>query len=121
MGYGQMFYGAALSGLLAGALAWLAARERRPIAVALAALAAVAGPLAWNMILRAAHGHQFFTDAPIAVFPVSWQDAGSGVFTIATATVILGVGPLRTRPSTALVQLAILAGIAALLVDIYLY
>jgi hypothetical protein len=24
---------------------------------------------------------QFFHDAPIPVFPISWQDTGSGVFT----------------------------------------
>lgn len=95
MGYGQMLYGAVLS--------------------------ALTGPFAWNAILRAAHGNQFFTDAPIALFPVSWQDTGSGVFAIAVATVILGAGPLRTRPSATLLRLAVLAGIAALLVDVYLY
>ncbi|GAA2386524.1 hypothetical protein GCM10010255_12350 [Streptomyces coeruleofuscus] len=36
-------------------------------------------------MLRAAHVEPFFTDAPIAVFPVSWQDAGSWVFALAVA------------------------------------
>ncbi|MFF4605730.1 hypothetical protein ACFY12_23685 [Streptomyces sp. NPDC001339] len=31
---------------------------------------------------RATHGTQFFTDAPVAVFPISWQDTGSGVFAV---------------------------------------
>jgi hypothetical protein len=39
---------------------------------------------------------QFFLDAPIPVFPISWQDTGSGVFTVAVAALLLGFGPLRT-------------------------
>jgi hypothetical protein len=121
MSWAQMLYGALLSGLAAAALAWLAGGDRRPLAVALTALSAVLGPLAWNAILRAAHGDSFFTDAPIVVFPISWQDTGSGVFAIAAGALILGAGPLRAKPAAAVTRLAALAGLGALLVDIYLY
>jgi hypothetical protein len=60
-------------------------------------------------------------DAPIAIFPISWQDTGSGVFTVAVATLLLGFGPVRAQPARRLAVCAILAGAAALLVDIYLY
>lgn len=88
--------------------------------VATGALAAAVGPLAWNAILRAAHGDQFFTDAPVIVFPVSWQDTGSGVFTLA-ASLGYGLGPLATQPTRTSVRYALLAAVAALFVDVYLY
>ena len=78
--WSQICYGAALSAIAASALLAGATRGRRPSVIVTGALAAATGPVAWNAILRAAHGDQFFTDAPIAVFPVSWQDTGSGVF-----------------------------------------
>ncbi|MDT5189657.1 MAG: hypothetical protein QOI28_1908, partial [Mycobacterium sp.] len=79
------------------------------------------GPAAWNAILHATHADQFFHDAPISVFPISWQDTGSGVFTVALAAVLLGFGPVRADPARRLASLAVLAGLGALLVDIYLY
>lgn len=54
--------------------------------------------------------------APVPVFPVSWQDTGSGVFTIALAAVVLGFGPGRAEPARRVGLLAILAGAGALLV-----
>jgi hypothetical protein len=81
----------------------------------------VAGPIAWNAILRATHASTFFTDAPIVVLPTSWQDTGSGVFALATTTLLLGLGPLRAEQSHRTIRLALLAGLAAFLVDVYLY
>ena len=119
--WGQICYGAALSAIAASALLAGATRGRRPSVIVTGALAAAAGPVAWNAILRAAHGDQFFTDAPIAVFPVSWQDTGSGVFAFAVAAILYGIGPLRAEPARRTVAYGLLAGLAALLVDIYLY
>jgi hypothetical protein len=116
-----IFYGAALSALLAGALVALTARGHRLSAGLGAALAAAVGPVAWNGILRATHADSFFTDAPIRVLPASWQDAGSGVFALATAALILGLGPLRSQPAQRVVRLCLLTGLAAFLVDVYLY
>ena len=72
-------------------------------------------------VLRTAHGDQFFTDAPVTVFPVSWQDTGSGVFTLAAASLGYGLGPLAAQPARTSIRYALLAAVAALLVDIYLY
>ena len=80
IGWGQIGYGAALSALAAGLLVAAVARDRRLPAGLVAAVASGAAAVAWNAILRATHAEQFFTDAPIAVLPASWQDTGSGVF-----------------------------------------
>jgi hypothetical protein len=119
--WGAIAYGAALSAVLAVLLVLLVTRERSIPVLATVAAGAIAGPVAWNAILRAAHGEQFFTDAPIIVFPISWQDTGSGVFTLAALTLALGLGPLRTTPGRRLALIAALGAVGALLVDIYLY
>jgi hypothetical protein len=114
-------YGAVLSAVLAAALVGLAVRPRHPVVIAAAALASAAGPLAWNAILNRLDAAEFFVDAPIPVFPISWQDTGSGVFAVAVAAVVLGFGPLARAPGRRVVLAALLAGLGALLVDIYLY
>jgi hypothetical protein len=113
--------GAALSAILAVVLVAVAVRPRRAAVIATAALSAVVGPVAWNAMLRATGGSSFFVDAPIAVFPVSWQDTGSGVFTLAAGALLLGIGPLRAEPGRRVAAAGLLAAAAALVVDVYLY
>jgi hypothetical protein len=117
----QISYGAVLSGVLAAVALTFLVRPRR-LAVALAGgIATVVGAVAWNAILRAAHGDQFFTDAPVVVLPASWQDIGSGVFALAVAALVLGVGVLPTVPARRVAGHAAVGGLAAFLVDVYLY
>jgi hypothetical protein len=115
-----MGYGAALSVLLAAALTAVP-KPRQASVIVTAAVAAGVGALAWNAILHAAHGANFFTDAPLVILPASWQDTGSGVFAIAVACLALGFGPLAGQPGRRLSITALLAGIGAFLVDVYLY
>jgi hypothetical protein len=115
-----MGYGAALSVVLAAVLTTIPKPRQIPV-IATAAVAAALGAVAWNAILHAAHGADFFTDAPIVVLPASWQDTGSGVFAIAAACLALGFGPLAGQPSRRLASTAVLAGLGAFLVDVYLY
>jgi len=117
----QIAYGAVLSGLLAGVVLAFLARPHRLSAAVGGAVATVAGAVAWNAILRAAHGDQFFTDAPVVVLPASWQDTGSGVFALAAAGVLLGAGVLPAAPARRVAGCAVVCGLAAFLVDIYLY
>lgn len=95
-------------------------RERRPGVLAAGAVAALLGPLLWDLILRHTGG-DFFVDAPGYVFPVSFEDTGSGVFATAIAALILGFGPQRAATGRRLALAALVCGLAALLVDIYLY
>ena len=113
-------YGVALSGLSAGAVVAMLLRERRPSVVMSAAVAAAAAPLTWDLILRRTGG-RFFTDAPGVVFPVTFEDTGSGVFATALSALMLGFGPLHTTSGRRLALTATICGFAALLVDIYLY
>jgi len=113
-------YGVVLSAVLAAIALAFGLRERRVSVLVAAALAAAGGPLAWDVILRHTGG-DFFVDAPGVVFPVSLEDTGSGVFATALATLLLGFGPLRAATARRLALAAATCGVAALLVDIYLY
>jgi len=118
--WGAVAYGVVLSGVAAAAAVALLLRERRRAVVVTAAVAAAVAPLGWDLILRHTGGN-FFVDAPGYVFPVSYEDTGSGVFAMALAALALGLGPLRAAPGRRLTLAAIVCGLAALLVDVYLY
>ncbi len=120
LSWGAIGYGAALSAVL-GVLLALIARERRPLVLVGVAVGAGAGPVAWNAILRATRADQFFVDAPIPAFPISWQDTGSGVFALAALALILAAAVPATSSPRRVAGLALLGAISALLVDIYLY
>jgi hypothetical protein len=119
--WNSIVYGAALSAVAAGALVAMARRELRPNLLLLSALSAGVGALAWNAVLHRVHGREFFVDAPLALLPASWQDAGSGVFATAAATVLLGLGALRRESALRASIAALLCGLASFLVDVYLY
>ena len=108
-----------VSGLAAAVAVRFLLRERRPASWR-GRVAAAAGPLAWNVILRHTGG-DFFVDAPVAVFPISLQDTGSGVFATALSALLLGFGPLRAATGRRLALVTTVCGLAASLVDIYLY
>jgi hypothetical protein len=114
-------YGAVLSAALAVALALFAARERQTAVLASVGIGTAGGPLAWNAILKFTEANQFFVDAPIPLFPVSWQDTGSAVFAVAVTGPILGLGPLAGGPGARIAGHSLLGAVAALLVDVYLY
>lgn len=116
--WGTIFYGATLSGVLAVVAALILLRERRPHVLALVAVSAMVGPIGWNAVLHTAGNADFFHDAPIAIFPVSWQDCGSGVWALAAASV--AQGSIQTSARRALL-LAVVTAVVAWLVDIYLY
>lgn len=121
LSWGVIAYGAALSAVLAVLLVGLLARERAPGVLVIVAIGTVAGPVAWNTILRATAADQFFVDAPVPLVPVSWQDTGSGIFTLAALALVLGFGPLRTGSGGRVALLSLLGALAALIVDTYLY
>lgn len=122
MSYGQMLYGAGLSAVLALALVAVPGKCRRPTILALCALAAFLMPLAWNTILRHTGATGSFShDLPFRPFPISWQDTGSGVFTLAGAAMVLALGPGRKERPPRVAALAAWTALGALLIDIYTY
>jgi len=117
-----MLYGAVLSAALAAVLIALGGNRRRPAIVLAAALAALVMPLAWNLMLRKTGATGVFShDVPFKLFPISFQDTGSGVFTLAGASMALGLGPAGHGTAPRVARLALLTALAALLIDIYTY
>ena len=119
--WSQILYGATLSAIVAAAILILSSRPRRTSIIIVGAVAAALGPIAWNAILHTVNGSEFFVDAPLVVFPVSWQDTGSGVFATAAAALLLGFGPARSESGQRLSLQALIVGLSALVVDVYLY
>lgn len=116
-----MLYGAALSALLAAILVTLPFRPRRISTVLTAATSAFLGPVSWNWVLRSTGATGAFShDAPVPPMPISWQNVGSAVTTLALAGVLLGLGPLNANARRSSV-IALLSALAALLIDVYLY
>lgn len=118
--WGATIWGIIAAGVLAVVAVWFLLRERRLSVLAASGAAALLGPLLWNLVLRHTGG-DFFVDAPGYVFPVSFEDAGSGVFATALAALVLGFGPLRDETGRRVALTVLTSGLAALLVDIYLY
>jgi hypothetical protein len=122
MSWFAMTYGAALSAVLAVALVAYPGRDRRPGTLVAVAGSALAMPIFWNMILRVTGATGIFShDLPFRPFPISWQDVGSGVFTLAGAAVAIGLTAGSALPAARAVRLALWTALAALLIDIYLY
>lgn len=117
-----MFVGALLSAVVTLFLLLLVRRERRPGVVATAAGLALLMPMAWNSILNWTGAIGLFShDLPFPPFPVSWQDTGTGVFTLAGAATALMAGPCRRDAPRSIAATAALTALAALVVDVYLY
>jgi hypothetical protein len=117
-----MTYGAALSAVLALVLVAYATKDRRRTVLAAAAGAALVMPICWNTILRLTGATDAFShDLPFRPFPISWQDTGSGVFTLAGAALAYALIAAPTDPAPRTARLALWTALAALLVDIYLY
>jgi hypothetical protein len=117
--WGTISYGAALSGVAATVVVFLWAR--RATTALTAGVSAFLGSLAWNAILHDVGGTGFFHDAPVSVLPASWQDTGSGVFTLAVACLLLGAGPLAPSPGRSVASTSFICALVAFLVDVYLY
>src|SRR6266581_8326336 len=94
------------------ALPW--SRRRRRFAIG--GLTTFAGWIAWYLTLNATHAAGFNTDAPLIA--VSWADAGSGVLAfVVTAGVLTVLAP--NEPAKRVVGAAAVAGLLALVVDIF--
>ncbi len=117
-----MLYGGALSAVAAALLITVTTRPRRVRLIASAAAAAFLMPLAWNSVLRVTGTTAAFShDAPFPPLPVSWQDTGSGVATLAGAAVLLAVAAGPNQTARSVLRGALLAGLAAFLIDVYTY
>ena len=118
--WGATIWGILVSAALAAVGVRFLLKERRTSVLVASASAALLGPLLWDLILRHTGG-KFLVDAPGYVFPVSYEDTGSGVFATAIAALLLGFGPLRADMGRRVALNVLICGLAAFLVDVYLY
>lgn len=104
-------------GALAAAVlaAWPWAREK--ITFVVAGVAAMAGMMAWNFVLHWSNTASLNVDAPI--IGLSWQDVGSGVWAFLVTALVLGLIVLREEPARRVVGAAGIAGVIAMVVDIF--
>jgi len=107
---------AVVAGIAAGALSAAVAWARQRGRFLVVAASTTAGFIAWNLTLNATHAVDFNVDAP--VIGLSWADAGSGVIAFVFTVAVLG---LLERQETAgrVVGIAALAGVAAMVVDLF--
>lgn len=103
-------------GLAAAVLsAWSWARRRRRFM--LVGLATTAGVIVWNSVLNLTHATGFDVDGPI--LSLSWQDVGSGIFAFTLSALALGLITERQEPAGTVVRAAAIAGLVAMIFDIF--
>jgi hypothetical protein len=83
-----------------------------------AGLAATVGFAAWNLTLNATHATGFNVDAPIV--GVSRADAGSGILAFTVTALVLGLVAARNEMAGLVEGAASVAGVIALLVDLFM-
>jgi hypothetical protein len=107
---------AVLAGVVAAGATALLPWARAAGRFAVCGLSTTAGFIAWNLTLNASHAAGLNTDAPVV--GVSWADAGSGVLAFVVTALVLAAW-WRREPAGRVVGTAALAGLAALVVDIF--
>ncbi len=113
----EIVWTAALATAVVTAVFAVRPATRTPRHLIAAAVGTLGGWLVWNFTLHATHATQFDTDAPVV--GVSWADAGSGVLVFVAVALLLGLIVDRDQPAGRVIGMAATAGIAALIVDIF--
>jgi hypothetical protein len=118
----QILWAVFYSASLAGALLAAVQRPHRAAVAVVGALVAAVSAVGWSFIVRAMHQVSTFTEVPrLFVFPVVWEDLGSGVLGLGLALLMFAVGPLRTVPVRLLFPPALVPAGSALVTYIYVF
>jgi hypothetical protein len=108
-----------IAGVLTAAVLWFAwwwSRLNRRFIVA--GVSSTVGFALWNLTLNATGAvPNFDVDAP--VIPLSWADAGSGVFACLVTALVLGLLTDRREPADRVVGAAGIAGLVAIVLDLF--
>jgi hypothetical protein len=108
-----------LAGVLTAAVLWFVwhwSRVNRRFIVA--GVTSTIGFALWNLTLNATGAvPNFDVDAP--VIRLSWADAGSGVFACLVTALVLGLATDRDQPAGRVVGAAAIAGLVAIVLDLF--
>jgi hypothetical protein len=99
-----------------GLYAWEWSRARYRFLVA--AVATFLGFVAWN-VLQSATGADLALNIDWPVFPLSWSDVGSGAVSFMMTVIVLGLGTERKELAWRVVAVSGIAGVLAMLVDLF--
>ena len=115
----EVFLFGALAGLLAALVVGaISGWARRGFRFWIAGVSTFVGFLTWNLVLNATGAvPNFNVDAPVVM--VSWADAGSGAFACLTTALVLGLVTERDEPAGRVVGAAAIAGLVAVVVDLF--
>ena len=116
-GVSVIYASAVVAGVLAAAVlaAWPWARVRRRFVVA--GITTLVSWITWHLLLNATGATGFDVDAPI--IRVSWEDVGSGVLALFATVVVFGLVTERREPAARVVGAAAIAGLVAMVVDVF--
>jgi len=108
-----------VAGVLTAAVLWFAWRwTRANRRFVVGGVTSTIGFALWNLTLNAtAAVPSFNVDAP--VIPLSWADAGSGVFACLVTALVLGLLTDRNEPAGRVVGAAAIAGLVAIGLDLF--
>jgi len=116
-GVSVTYASAIVAGLLSAAALtvwpWVRSRGR----FAIAGITTLVSWIAWHLLLNATQAFGFDVDAPVIRF--SWEDVGSGVLTLFVTVVVFGLGTERREPASRVVGAASIAGLVALILDVF--
>lgn len=116
--WSHILYGS-LIGPAVGVVALILLGERKPQNLLAVAAGICGGTWIWNTMLNVRHAGVIDVDVPFKLFPISWQDTGTGVFAFATATLLLLATVHRNEPGRRTLKITGIAALAALIMDIY--
>jgi hypothetical protein len=116
-GVSVTYVSAIVAGVLTAATlaAWPWARLRRRFAIA--GITTLVSWIVWHLLLNATEASGFDVDAPI--IRVSWEDVGSGVVTLFATVMVFGLGTERRELASRVVGAAAIAGLVALILDVF--
>jgi hypothetical protein len=118
--WGRVVFGSLVGPLVGVAVLWVA-RERRVSTLLITAASVCGGTWLWNAMLNIRHATTIDGDIPFQLFPISWQDTGTGVFAFACATAALLATISRSEPGHRTLKIAGIAAAAALVMDVYIW
>jgi hypothetical protein len=111
-------FSAMFSSILALAILYSWKWARASYRFLVSALTTFLGFAAWN-ILQSSTGADLALNIDWPIFPLSWSDVGSGVSAFVVTVIVLGLITAREELSWRVVMASGLAGLSALLVDLF--